>query len=99
MALIQSQISAWRVATGVVRSGVSHAARRRSAARTRDSVATPLSGGASPAPRTIVMAVSGTMVRGAPAPTSGVLPRGTLGIEDTTQKHAETSQTRYSPAV
>ena len=92
---------AGRVTAGVVVSGaaVTHAARRRSAPGTGDYAPTPQYGPTHPAPGTIVMAVSGTMVRGAPAPTSGVLPRGTLGIEDTTQKHAETSQTRYSPAV
>ena len=95
MVLIQSQMSAGRVTAGVVMGRVSHAARRRSAAWTRDSVATPLSGGASHAPITIVMmAVSGGMVRGAPAPTRSALVRGTHIIADTPQRHVLTSQTR-----
>ena len=102
--MIQCQISAGIVATGVVMIGrVSHAARRRSASETRDSVVTPWSGGASHADLTIVMAVSYGMVRGAPAPTSSVLSPGILkrllvqrytGTLDTPQRHVLTSQTR-----
>ena len=94
MALIQSQIGAGGVTAGAMSGGVSHAARRRSAARTRDSVATPLSGGASHAECTMMMAVSCGMVRGAPAPTRSALGRGTLKIQETSQRHVLTSQTR-----
>ena len=96
MALIQSQISAGGVAAGVVMDGggVSHAARRRSAAWTRNSAATPLSGGDSHAECTMMMAVSHGMVRGAPAPTSSALSRGTLKMMESTQRHVLTSQTR-----
>ena len=78
MALIQSQMSAGGVTAGVVIGRVSHAAiKRRSAAWTRDYAATPWSGGASPAPVTIEMAVS-IMVIDALALTRSALIRGTL---------------------